>query len=224
MAELQKKYTKFIDSLIEQISPLLPEDVNELQKSYLITNVKKSATLLAESMPENDEFSKLNFEKQCFYIQVMAEWSFHKEIDLFRSGIPAKYWKVVMQKIWATMWDVMYACLKNEAPEAITLSIIERYVTRTYKDAVDDLKYQNLIDDETENKAKEQSNIEIMAREYQIEKRISQSLKLFIHRIIGAVVISAIVSFLILKFKTAGLIVIITTLAVYHLLPPKDIN
>ena len=101
--EIDKKYTEYIESLIEQMTPMLPEDVNALQKDYLISNIRKSATLLASSMEDDEEFSQLDFDAQCFYIQVMAEWSFHKEIDLFRSGIPAKYWKIVMQKIWFTM-------------------------------------------------------------------------------------------------------------------------
>ena len=49
---IDKKYTDFIENLIEQVTPLLPQDVNELQKSYLITNIRKSATLMATSIQE----------------------------------------------------------------------------------------------------------------------------------------------------------------------------
>lgn len=221
MGQIEKKYENFIEELVSQISPLLPDDVNELQKNYLITNVRKSATMLAESMPDNDEFSKLKFEEKCFYIQVMAEWSFHKEIDLFRSGIPAKYWKVVMQKIWYTMWEVMYACVKNEAPVSSALVIIERYVNRTYNDAVEDLKSQNLIDETIEEQAKEQSNLKKMAQEYIIEQRTNSNIKFVITKLILAIVISAAVSFAIIKFKTTGLIVILVTLILYNILPNR---
>ena len=103
---LEQKYVDFIEELISQVEVMLPDDVNELQKNYLIKNIKKSATLMATSIVDTEEFNILDFEGQCFYIQVIAEWSFHKEIDLFRSGIPPKYWKVVMQKIWYTMWKL----------------------------------------------------------------------------------------------------------------------
>lgn len=43
--EIDKKYTEYIESLIEQMTPMLPEDVNALQKDYLISNIRKSATL-----------------------------------------------------------------------------------------------------------------------------------------------------------------------------------
>jgi len=218
---IDKKYTDFIESLIEQVSPLLPEDVNELQKSYLIKNMKKSAALLAGSMQDDDEFSRLDFDKQCFYIQVLAEWSFHKEIDLFRSGIPAKYWKVVMNKIWYATWEVMYACVKNDAPETVVLSLVERFVNRTYNDAVEDLKQQQLIDEETEEKAKEQSNIAVMAQEMKTGRKITRKIKEIVLRTILFLILGTVVTFTILKFKTTGIIIILTLLLVYNFVPVK---
>lgn len=219
---IDKKYTDFIEELLEQVSPLLPEDVNELQKSYLITNIRKSATLMAKSIQENQEFSELDFDDQCFYIQVIAEWSFHKEIDLFRSGIPAKYWKVVMQKIWYAMWEVMYACVKNNAPESVILSLVERFVNRTYNDAVEELKEKNIIDEIVEEKAKEQSNIAKMATEYKLEKELNKKIKSIIFRFVMAIIIGALVAFVILKFKIIGLVSILTLLIVYHFVPIKQ--
>ena len=61
------------------------------------------------------------------------------------------------------MWEVMYACVKNDAPNEVILSLVERFVNRTYRDSVEELKESNLIDEETEEKAKEQSNIEKIA-------------------------------------------------------------
>lgn len=221
---LDQKYVDFIQNLIDQVAPLLPEDVNELQKNYLTTNMKKSATLLAESMQDTEEFKNLDFENQCFYIQVMAEWSFHKEIDLFRSGIPAKYWKVVMQKIWYAMWEVMYACVKNEAPEAVVLSLVKRFVDRTYNDAVEELKESAVIDDTVEEKAKEQSNIDKMAQEIKADdeaNELKERIKTIALRLVLAIVISIVVTFVILKFKIIGLAVIMSLLVVYNLIPIK---
>ena len=219
---IDKKYKDFIDNLVEQIPQSIPEDINELQKNYLITNIRKSATLLASSMEETEEFKVLDFDKQTFYIQVMAEWSFHKEIDLFRSGIPAKYWKGVMQKIWYTTWEVMYACAKNDAPESVVLSLVERFINRTYLDAVDELKDENIIDETTEILAKEQSNIEKMAQEVRLERKISQDIKILIIRTVLGILIASIVLFSIIKFKTIGITLILTFLLVYHFIPTKN--
>ena len=219
---IDKKYSDFIEDLINQVCPLLPEDVNELQKNYLIKNIRKSATLMATSMQDDDAFSNLDFDEQCFYIQVIAEWFFHKEIDLFRSGIPAKYWKVVMQKIWFTMWEVMYACVKNDASHEVTLPLVERFVNRTYREAVEELKESQIIDGETEEKAKEQSNIDKMARELQKTRKISAGIKNIIYYSILFLCISAIVSIIILKFQTYGVIAILILLVIYHILPIRN--
>lgn len=219
--EIDKKYIDFIENLIGQIQPLLPKDVNKLQEDYLVSNIRKSAMLMASGIQDDEEFSRIDFEQQCFYIQIMAEWSFHKEIDLFRSGIPAKYWKVVMQKIWYAMWEVMYACVKNEAPETVVLSLVERFVNRTYRDAVEELKENEIIDEKTEEKAKEQSNIKIMAQEVQEVRAINQKVKNIVRYLVLGIVISILVSFLILKFKIYGVIVILTLLVYYNVFSSK---
>lgn len=214
---VEQKYTDYIDSLIEQMKSLLPEDVNKLQQDYLVSNIRKSTTLLAHSMETDKTFKSLDFERQCVYIQIMAEWSFHKEIDLFRSGIPAKYWKVVMQKIWYTMWEVMYACIQNEAPDGVVLSVIERYVNRTYNDAVDELKISNVIDEETEEKAKEQSNIEIMAYEYLSQCR-KKKFKRLIYHVSLLVIISCFVTFMVMFFKVYGVIAVLSLMFLYNII------
>ena len=219
--EIDKKYIDFIENLIGQIQPLLPKDVNKLQEDYLVSNIRKSAMLMASGIQDDEEFSRIDFEQQCFYIQIMAEWSFHKEIDLFRSGFPAKYWKVVMQKIWYAMWEVMYACVKNEAPETVVLSLVERFVNRTYRDAVEELKENEIIDEKTEEKAKEQSNIKIMAQEVQEVRAINQKVKNIVRYLVLGIIISILVSFLILKFKIYGVIVILTLLVYYNVFSSK---
>ena len=217
--DVDKKYKDYIDNLAQNILCLIPEDVNELQKEYLVSNMKKSATLLANSMQTEFEFSKLDFETQCFYIQVMMEWSFHKEIDLFRSGIPAKHWKTVMQKIWYVMWEVMFACVKNEASKEVVLSMIERFINRTYIDTVEELKATNIIDEETEERAKEQSNIEIMSRQLRIIRNLDYGVRRLFKMFCIFIILGAVVSFLIIKFKTIGLIIVLTMFGVYLIMP-----
>lgn len=212
--KVERKYLVYIDNLIKQISPELPEDVNELQKEYLINNIRRSTTLLARSMQEDKIFQTLDFFRQCTLIQIMAEWSFHKEIDLFRSGIPAKYWKIVMQKIWYTMWEVMYACVQNNATDNVILSVVERYVTRTYNDAVEDLKNSKIINKETEVNAKIQSNIEKMAKKY-LKDRNKEKILYFIKMFLIFVIVCLSVTVTVLQFKIYGVIAILIFMVIY---------
>ncbi len=214
---VEQKYVDFIENLIEQIHPSMPDDINKLQEDYLISNIRRSTMLLAKSMNEDATFASLDWDRQCTYIQIMAEWSFHKEIDLFRSGIPAKYWKVVMQKIWFVMWEVMYACIQNSAPDAVVLSVVERYVSRVYIDAVEELKATDAIDETVEEKAKEQSNIDIMAQEY-LKKKKQQKLKKHIRYVVLLAGISFVVTFVVLFFRIYGVIAVLIALVIYNII------
>ena len=216
---IDKKYSDFIENLIEQVSTVLPEDINSLQTSYLKNNMRKSMTLMASSINDNEVFKVLDFEEQCFYIQIIAEWSFHKEIDLFRSGISPKYWKVVMNKIWYVMWEVMYACVKNDSPHSTTLNLVERFVNRSYNEAIEELKEQEIIDEETEELAKGQSNIDKMAQEIKTVENIKNGITISIKRFFLAIIISAVITFIILKLKHIGLIGILTFILVYYFIP-----
>lgn len=217
---VEQKYVDYIENLLKDVGSILPKDINKLQQDYLFSNIRHASLLLASSMQTDAVFNRLDFSEQCMYIQIMAEWSFHKEIDLFRSGIPAKYWKIVMQKIWYTIWEVMYACIQNEAPESILLDIIERYVNRTYNDAVEELRESNIIDEAVQQKAKDQSNIEIMAREYK-KKLEKNKIKRIIFYMFLFLVVSGVVTYLILKFHTVGIIIILSILVIYNILPLK---
>lgn len=219
---IDKKYSDFIENLIEQVTSVLPEDINPLQTSYLKNNMRKSMTMMASSYSDNEILGELSFEEQCFYIQVIGEWSFHKEIDLFRSGISAKYWKVVMNKIWYTMWEVMFACVKNEAPHATTLNLVERFVNRTYNEAIEELKEQELIDEETEEQAKGQSNIDKMAHEMQVVETVQKGFLICLKRFLLAILLGAVTMLLVLKFKLVGIVGLLTFLLVYHFIPSKN--
>ena len=212
--KLKQKYVKYIEGIISQMSSAFPEDTNKLQRDYLVQNIKKSSVLLAKSLQEEAVFQSLDFEKHCTYIQIMAEWSFHKEIDLFRSGIPPKYWRIVMQKIWYTTWEVMYACVQNKAPDNVVLSVVERYVNRTYEDAVEELKNSNIISEETEEKAKRQSNIEKMALQYLHERKMER-IKHYAKMAIVLAIIGVLITVLILKFKIFGVIGVLILLVGY---------
>ena len=51
-----------------------------------------------------DSENKLSDEQIIFILQVIAEWSFHKSIDLVHSRILPEYWDGIMQKIAFTIF------------------------------------------------------------------------------------------------------------------------
>ena len=112
------------------------------------------------------------------------------------------------------MWEVMYACVQNNAPDSVILSIVEKYVARTYNDAVEDLKNSKVITEETEEKAKVQSNIEQMAMKY-LQERKKEKIKHYLRLFLIFIIISAVVTTLVLTFKIYGVIAILTAMVIY---------
>ena len=100
----------------------------------------------------------------------------------------------------------------------MVLTVVERYVSRTYNDAIEDLKETNVINEQIEEKAKEQSNIEIMAEEYRRkikQKKIKR--KIYYGFLFMAVAIGVTAS--VLLFKVYGVIGVLTALVIYNILP-----
>ena len=82
-------------------------------------------------------------------------------------------------------------------------------------------KASEVIDETIEEQAKEQSNIRKMAEDLRKATQTREKIKEIIKRLLLAVIIGALVSFAIIKFKTIGLATILTILLVYHFMPTK---
>ena len=60
-----------------------------------------------------------------------------------------------------------------------------------------------------------------MAEEYRIERKVSEKVQGFVKRFLLAIILGTIVAFAIIKFKMIGLVVILTILLVYNIMPVK---
>ena len=60
-----------------------------------------------------------------------------------------------------------------------------------------------------------------MAEEYRIERKVSEKVQGFVKRFLLAIILGTVVAFGIIKFKMIGLVVILTILLVYNIMPVK---
>ena len=91
-------YKGFASSMAEQAKELVPKDMEPAQQEYIV-NTLGNFTMLAGEAIYNDESLQITAEQAVFITQIIAEWSFHKSIDLIHSGIDQMYWDSIMQKI-----------------------------------------------------------------------------------------------------------------------------
>lgn len=159
-------YKEFAQMMSSQAGELVPANFNEMQKNYVVKTLT-NFTLLAGEAISNDTKLNFNADQAVFVTQIIAEWSFHKSIDLVHSGIMPEHWDGVMQKIAFTIFEIAKQAIQKNIPQDKTLQLIEHHVDKTYKEAIDDLEKRGIISTEISKQAASQSNIDAMAQQVQ---------------------------------------------------------
>ena len=162
-------YKGFAASMSEQAKELVPQELEDREKEYIVKTLG-NFTLLAGEALYNDQQLNLQAEQAVFITQIIAEWSFHKSIDLIHSGILPQYWDSIMQKIAFTIFEVAKQAVIRKIPQDQLLQAVEHHVIKVYNQSIEELQQKGLIDEETKNKAESQSNIDAMAQQAQAEQ------------------------------------------------------
>ena len=166
MAAKDFKYEEFAQNLAGQAQGLVPQDFNDEQKQYVINTLGNFSMMAGKALAEDPNLN-FNAEQSSYITQIIAEWSFHKAVDVIRSGIPRQYWDSVMQKIAYTIFEVAKQAFSQNLPNDQILELIEHHVKKTYVDALNELKEKEIIDENLLEFAASQSNMEVMAQQLQ---------------------------------------------------------
>lgn len=162
-------YKVFAASMSEQAKELVPKELEDREKEYIVKTLG-NFTLLAGEALYNDQQLNLNADQAVFITQIIAEWSFHKSIDLIHSGILPQYWDGIMQKIAFTIFEVAKQAVIRKIPQDQLLQAVEHHVVKVYNQSIEELQQKGVIDEETKNRAENQSNIDAMAQQAQAEQ------------------------------------------------------
>ena len=163
-------YKGFAASMSEQAKELVPKELKDFEKEYIVKTLG-NFTLLAGEALYNDEQLNLNADQAVFITQVIAEWSFHKSIDLIHSGILPQYWDSIMQKIAFTIFEIAKQAVIRNIPQDQLLQAVEHHVIKVYNTSIEELQKKGIIDEEIKNRAESQSNIDAMAKQAQAEQQ-----------------------------------------------------
>ncbi len=167
-------YKEFAQNLTQQAQELVPQDFDQNQKAYVANTLLNFSTLAGEAL-YNDTESNFTADQAAMITQIIAEWSFHKSVDLIRSGIPQMHWDSVMQKIAFTIFEIAKQTFKQGLPQDQILQLIEHHVKKTWLDAIAELKTKGQIDDALMEKASSQSNIDQMMQQMQESGEVQQA-------------------------------------------------
>lgn len=156
------EYKEFAQNLAQQALELIPPDFNENQRNYVANTLLNFSTIAGQALYDEGQF---NIDQAVMITQIIAEWSFHKSVDLVRSGIPQQYWDPIMQKIAFTIFEIAKNAFTQNLPQDQCLQVIEHHVKKTYLDCIAELKEKNLIDQGLMEQASMQSNIDAMVQQ-----------------------------------------------------------
>lgn len=166
-------FEAFAKNLTSQAQEIVPQDFDQTQKQYVVNTLFNFSRLAGEAL-YNDKESNFNADQAAMITQIIAEWSYHKSVDLIRSGIPQQFWDPIMQKIAFTIFEIAKQTFKQNLPQDQILQLIEHHVKKTYEESIKELKTKNLINDALMDKAMHQSNIDNMMQEMQENQEVPQ--------------------------------------------------
>lgn len=162
-------YKNFAEVLSSQAVDLVPAFFQDFQKKYVVNTIKNFATLSGEAI-YNDESANFTAEQAMLITQIIAEWSFHKSVDVIKAGILPEYWDGIMQKVAFTIFEIAKQMISTGAPQDEILQVVEHHVKKSYNSVLDDLRSRNIIDQELFDRATSQSNIDDMMHQIQEDK------------------------------------------------------
>ncbi|MDD3420008.1 MAG: hypothetical protein PHE78_05345 [Candidatus Gastranaerophilales bacterium] len=154
----------FAKSLTEQAKEVVPADLPQEEKDF-IANILYRFCKLAGDALINDTGVALNAQQASIITQFIGEWTFHKSIDLIRSGIPIDKRDPILQKIAFAVFEESRAVIVANTEQDEAIAKVEHAVGIAYQEALEEMKKQHQLDDDIAEKAKTESNIDRMAEQ-----------------------------------------------------------
>ena len=158
---------EFINCSQEQVATLLPEDIGNKTQTFIEEMFDKFLRMANEAIDNN--YSDLEFknEDKVLLLQVIAEWTFHKTIDMDRAKIPFEYWESILQKIAFVVFDVFEKGISANHKQQVILMGIEYHINQMYNSSLQELFEKGHITKEVLEKAQKESNLDKMFAEWQ---------------------------------------------------------
>ncbi len=170
-------YKQFATDLATQANELVPQDFEPFQKEYVVRTLANFSAMAGEAI-SNDAEAGFNAEQAIFLTQIIAEWSFHKSVDVIRSGIQPEYWDGVLQKIAFTIFDIGKNTIKQNLPQDKILELVEQHVLKAYEAALEELQQRGIIDEELKEKAEKQNNLNALVEQVEAEQAAQKEVEM----------------------------------------------
>lgn len=155
---------EFAKNLTGQAKEVIPADLPKQEKEF-IANILYRFCVLAGDALIKDETVNINAQQASIIAQFIGEWTFHKSIDLIRSGVPQDKRDPILQKVAFAVFEESRDVIVNNVDQNEAIARVENAVSFAYDEAINEMMNQNQLDGDLANKARNESNIDKMAQE-----------------------------------------------------------
>jgi uncharacterized protein (UPF0147 family) len=171
------KPEEFAQNLARQASELVPKDLNDYQKKYVINKLFQFC-ILAGNAINQDTNLKFKPEEARAIVQSIGEWTFHKNVDLIRANVPEDCWDPVLQQVAFAVFETAKQVETKKIEHNQAIKIIEEVVKDSYCKSLQELAKNNKLNEADLPKILSFSNIDTMAEETQPQMTKEQEEKL----------------------------------------------
>ena len=130
MTNTNSNIDEFTSNLTSQVKDVIPSDITQETVDFIINTMDNFLHLAYEALRQDYKLD-LSEDQYSFLLQVLAEWIFHKSIDLSRAKVTSELWDTVMQQIAFTIFEIVKESFKKEVPQDDIVNIIESHVNKS---------------------------------------------------------------------------------------------
>jgi len=159
-------YKAFAKDLAGQANAVIPKEIQGADRQYIINLILSFCNMSGEAL-YNDTKSNFTADQAMLITQFIGEWAFHKAIDAIKTGIDPQYRDGLMQKVAFTVFEIAKLAIQRNLPQDQMIALVEEHVKKAYNKAIAELTQSGAITEEIAEKAKNQSNIDDMAKQMQ---------------------------------------------------------
>ena len=139
---------------------IIPDNIAQEKKGLILNSIYDCLMLIVDKI--NNDKKYLDDEQMQFLLQLIGEWTFHKNLDLIYADINKEVSLKILLKVAYENYKLFIALLEKDTNEDDVVIAIEEKVKETFVSSLE--KYQNkgLITSDALLNAISQSNVKKM--------------------------------------------------------------
>ena len=153
-------YKGFAKDLTKQAEGVMPEDIALKHKKEFLDKIDNFTYIAGEAFSKDDTIENSDTAKML--TQIISEWTFHKYVDLLRSGIPENYHETILQKLAFVTFEMTREAALSNLSEDRMLQLVEVQLNKAYERSCKHLLENGQISQTIYDKAMSLSNVDSM--------------------------------------------------------------